>query len=224
MALAGEIPDFDRAWEYENGFYLTSHITRTSKILAHWELFKMVSDVPGAIVECGVFKGASLARFAVFRQLVGNPFSKKIIGFDTFDRYPETEFAPDKPFREHFVSEAGGQSISRDNLMKVLEHKKCEQNVELVEGDICQTVPGYVEQNSNLIISLLNLDVDIYEPSVTVLEHLCPRISKGGILIVDDYGTFPGQTKAVDDYFTQMGVEAKISKFPFCMTPCYVVI
>ena len=45
----------------------------------------MTMDVPGAIVECGVFKGTSLARFAMFRELFGNTFSKKIIGFDIFN-------------------------------------------------------------------------------------------------------------------------------------------
>lgn len=174
--MANGLPDFDRAWEYENGFHLTSHITRISKILAHWELFKMTADIPGAVVECGVFKGSSLARFASFRALTGNPFSKRIIGFDSFGEYPETEFDLDLPFRERFISEAGSQSISKDDLLEVLAHKKCEQNVELVAGDICQTVPTYVEQNPQLKISLLNLDVDIYEPSVTVLDRLYPHI------------------------------------------------
>jgi len=219
-----QLPDFEKAWEYENGFHLTCDISRISKILAHWELFRMVHDVPGAIVECGVFKGASLARFAAFRQLLGNPFSKKIIGFDTFGKYPDTSFTDDKPFRQRFVQGAGEQSISTEQLMTVLEHKKCEQNVELVAGDICDTVPGYVEQNSQLKISLLNLDTDIYEPAVTILEHLYPRIVKGGILIIDDYGTFPGETKAVDEFLVKEKPGLTIRKLPFCMTPCYIVI
>ena len=140
-----QLPDFEKAWDYENGFHLTCDISRISKILAQWELFRMVQDVPGDIVECGVFKGASLARFAAFRQLLGNPFSKKIIGFDIFGKYPETSFTDDKPFRQRFVQGAGEQSISVEQLMTVLEHKKCEQNVELVAGNICDTVPRYVE-------------------------------------------------------------------------------
>ena len=219
-----QLPDFERAWDYENAFHLTCDSTRISKILAQWELFRMVWDVPGAILECGVFKGASLARFAAFRQLVGPPFSKKIIGFDTFERYPETGFPDDKPFRERFVQAAGEQSISLNQLMKVLEHKKCEQNVELVAGDICETVPKYVEQKPQLKISLLNLDTDIYEPAVTILEHLYPHIVKGGILIVDDYGTFPGETKAVDEYIVKKNLNVTIRKFPFRMTPCYIVV
>ena len=72
------------------------------------------------------------------------------------------------------------------------------QSVELVPGDITLTVPEYVKAKPELRISLLNLDTDIYEPAVTILDHLFPRIVRGGILILDDYGTFPGETKAVD--------------------------
>lgn len=219
-----QLPDFEKAWEYENAFYLTCDITRIGKILAQWELCKMAWDIPGAIVECGVFKGASLARFAAFRQLLENSFSKKIIGFDTFERYPETSFADDKPFRQHFVQEAGEQSISIEQLLKVFKHKKCEQNIELVAGDICETVPKYVEQNPQLKISLLNLDTDLYEPAVTILEHLYPHIMKGGILILDDYGVFPGETKAVDEYLTKEKLNLAIRKFSYRATPCYIVV
>lgn len=216
-----QLPDFNRAFDYENGFYLSCDITRISKILANYELFKMVLDVPGAIVECGIFKGVSLARFAMFRELFGNPYSKKIIGFDVFDTFPITNFDADKLFRKRFIEAAGKDSISVEQMMEVLEHKRCDQFVELVKGDICETVPKYVEENPNLKISLLNLDTDIYEPAVTILEHFYPRVQKGGILILDDYGVFPGETKAVDDYFQDRPV--KIRKFPFCMTPSYII-
>ena len=105
--------------------------------------------------------------------------------------------------------------------MQVLKHKGLDKFVELVEGDITKTVPDHVKVNPALRISLLNFDTDIYEPSVMISEHLYPRIVKGSILIIDDYGTFPGETQAVDEYFKDKNV--KIQKLPFCMTPCYVV-
>jgi len=49
-----DLPDFNNAFEYENNFYLSCDINRISKILAHYEIYKMIKDVPGAIVECGV--------------------------------------------------------------------------------------------------------------------------------------------------------------------------
>lgn len=215
------LPNFDETFEYENNFYLSCDITRISKILSHYELFKKVSTVPGAIVECGVFKGISLSRFAMFRNLFGNPFSKKIIGFDTFDTFPQTMYEPDKKLREKFINEAGKLSISVEQMTKVLEHKGCNKFVELIPGDICETIPIYVKEHPELKISLLNLDVDIYEPSIVVLDCLYPRVEKGGIILLDDYGVFPGETKAVDDYFKDKDV--LIQKLQFSMTPCYII-
>jgi len=216
-----KLPDFSKSFEYENSFYLSCDITRISKIIAHYELYKMTLSLAGAIVECGVFKGASLVRFAVFRELLQNPFSKKIIAFDTFSKFPESNFANDKRLRQRFVDEAGDESISKEQLWKVLNNKGINKSIELIEGNIIDTVPSYLEEHPELRISLLNLDTDIYEPAVTILEELYPRIVRGGVLLLDDYGTFPGETKAVDEYFKNMDV--KIRKFLFCMTPCYIV-
>ncbi|MGK2963102.1 MAG: TylF/MycF/NovP-related O-methyltransferase [Gemmatimonadaceae bacterium] len=216
-----ELPDFSKDFLWENNFYLSCDITRISKIVAHYELFRMTQGLAGEIVECGVFKGASLARFAAFREIFGSPFSRKVIGFDTFGSFPETAFGQDFKRRDGFIAAAGDQSISVEQMQEVLEHKGCARFVELVPGDITKTVPAYVAEHPELRISLLNLDTDIYEPAVTILEHLFPLIVPGGILVLDDYGVFPGETKAVDDYFRGRAVE--IRKFPFCMTPCFVV-
>ena len=216
-----ELPNFEKAFEYENNFYLSCDITRISKILSHYEIYKMIKEIPGEIVECGVFKGASYLRFAMFREVFGNPFSKKIIGFDTFGKFPETSFQDDEKTRNQFIDSAGADSISKEQLLKILNHKGLNKHIDLIEGDITETVPAYVKANPELKISLLNLDTDIYEPAVTILEHLYPKITKGGILMLDDYGTHPGETKAVDDYFHNKDVEIK--KFSFAMTPCYIV-
>ncbi|MFJ3388323.1 TylF/MycF/NovP-related O-methyltransferase [Lysinibacillus sp. NPDC086135] len=216
-----KLPDFDMSFEYENNFYLSCDITRMSKVLAHYELYKQVIDLPGEIVECGVFKGASFSRFAMFRELLSNPYSKRMIAFDMFGGFPETSYEEDKKLRERFIQEAGAESISTNQLMKVLEHKRVERNIELIEGDITKTVPEYVNKHPELKLSLINLDTDIYEPAVTILENLYPKLVNGGILILDDYGTFPGETKAVDEYFKDKNIEIK--KFPFAMTPCYII-
>ena len=216
-----QLPDFAKAWEYENNFYLSCDMTRVSKVISHWELFQMASHLPGTIVECGVFKGASLTRFATFRDLTGNPFGRKIIGFDIFGRFPDTAYADDVAPRQRFVDAAGEESIGVEQLRQVLEHKGVGRNVELVQGDITQTVPRYVADHPELKIALLNLDTDIYEPARVILEHLWPRIVPGGVLVLDDYGTFPGETQAVDEYFANTSIE--IRKFSYAMTPCYMV-
>lgn len=216
-----ELPDNKLTFEYENGFYLTCAPSRIGKLIAHYELYKSIRHVPGAIVECGVYKGTSLARFAMFRHLYEKQHIRKIIAFDTFDTFPETSFEEDILLRENFINDSGNQSISKDQMLKILDDKNCNENIELINGDICQTVPKFVENSPDLKIALLNLDVDIYEPSVVILEHLFPFLVKGGVLILDDYGTFPGETKAVDEYFNGQSIEIK--KFSFCDTPRYII-
>ncbi|MDQ3019419.1 MAG: TylF/MycF family methyltransferase [Bacteroidota bacterium] len=216
-----ELPDFSKTYDYENYFYWTCVNQRIDKFIAHYELYKMSKDVEGAIVECGVFKGASLIRFATFRHLLSNPDTKKIIGFDSFADFPQSDFEPDKKMRDKFVDESGGRSISIEQLLHVLKFKDCDKNIELVAGDITETIPEYIKKNPELKISLLNLDVDIYEPSVTILEHLYPRLQTGGILILDDYNVYPGETKAVDEYFKNKKVNIK--KFSLNKAPSYLV-
>lgn len=216
-----KLPTFSKSFEYENNFVLSCDSTRIGKIIAQYELYKMSAELPGAIVECGVFKGNSLCKFAMFRDLFGNRFSKKIIGFDIFGKFPQTKFADDKKSRKKFIVEAGIQGISKEQLLEVLKHKNADTLVELVKGDITRTVPRYVKDHPELRISLLNIDVDIYEPAVTILKHLFPRVVPGGIVLLDDYGVFPGETKAVEEYFSSQNVQIK--KLPYSMTPSYII-
>ncbi|MBD2703681.1 class I SAM-dependent methyltransferase [Spirosoma sp. BT702] len=217
-----QLPDFSRSFEYENNYYWSSDVNRMAKVMAHYELYKQTIDVPGAIVECGVFKGASLIRLATFRQLLNNPAAKKIIGFDAFGPFPETEFADDKAWREKFISDSGDEGIDTEQLMTVLHHKGIGQNVDLVQGDVCQTIPSYLEKHPELRISLLNIDVDVYEPTKAVLEHLYDRVLPGGVIMLDDYANvFPGANAAVEEFFKDKSVEIK--RFPYAVTPCYLV-
>ncbi|MBC8152070.1 MAG: class I SAM-dependent methyltransferase [Bacteroidetes bacterium] len=217
-----QLPDFAKAFEYENNFYHASDVNRLAKVMAHYDLYRMTVDLPGAIVECGVFKGSSLIRFATFRQLLSNPSAKKIIGFDVFGEFPETEFDADKKWREKFITDSGEQGIGKDQLMDVLRHKGIAQNVELIQGDVCQTLPEYVLAHPELRISLLNIDVDVYEPTAAALQHLYDRVVLGGVIVLDDYANvFPGANKAVEEFFADKDVQ--INRFPYAVTPCYVV-
>ena len=214
-----KLPNSKNSFEYENNFYLSCDNSRIGKLMAHYELFKMSKDKPGSIIECGVFKGVSLIRFASFRDLL-NKKSKKIIGFDTFGTFPETKFLKDQKLRKKFIRDAGKSGISKNQLLHILRQKKLKR-IELVQGDITETIPEYLKKNPKLKISFLNLDTDIYEPAITILEYLYPRIVKGGILALDDYRVFPGETKAVDEYFAKKNI--KIHKFAFSKTPHYII-
>lgn len=212
--------DISKKWDYENGFYLTCETSRIGKILNSLEIYKKIVDIPGDILEFGVYKGTSIVRLLSFRNLLENDFSRKIIGFDIFGKFPEKlSLSSDKQFVERF-EKAGGQGISKTELELHLD-KKGFKNYCLIEGDIIETVPEFLATNPALKISLLHIDVDVYEPTKVILENLWDKIVKGGILMLDDYGTVEGETKAVDEFFD--GQCNKIYKPPFNYIPSYII-
>jgi len=210
--------DVDQQWNYENGFYLTSHITRLPKMLAHYELYKSIINLPGHIVECGVFKGASLIRFCTFREIMESPYSRKIIGFDAFGKFPDQDNINDQTFAKRFEDDAG-EGISIDELNKVFSYKGFE-NYELVKGNIVDTIPEYISNHPELKIALLHIDCDVYSPSVTILNYLFDKVVNNGLVVFDDFGTVAGETKAIDEYFS--GKDVMIEKLPIAHIPSYI--
>lgn len=216
-----ELPDIRKSFEYENGFYHSSDPSRLAKVLAHYELFKRAVTLPGVIMEFGVFKGISLIRFCILRDLLSNANAKRIIGFDIFGKFPEAKHENDHKHRESFVKEAGSLSISEDQLYESLKRRGLGTNVELIKGDICKTLPPYVEEHPELKIALLHVDVDLYEPTKVIMNQLYSKVVYGGIIVFDDYATFGGETKAIDEFFEDKCIN--IQKFPFSLRPCYMI-
>ena len=215
--------DFGKPFEYENGFYLTSASSRIAKSIAHFELYKKIIGLPGEIVECGVFKGTSLIRFATYREILESQFSRKIIGFDAFGKFPDkVSRSNDKEFIKHFETEAG-DGIPKDDLENILRHKHF-QNIFLVKGFIPDTFSGYFDQKPATQIALLHIDVDVYEATKACLDNLYERVVKGGIIVFDDYGQIDGATKAINEFIESVGKDNNsIQKLPYNYIPAYMV-
>ncbi len=213
--------DLNQKFDYENGFYATADPARFSKFISHLEFFKQTATVRGEVLEFGVFKGNSFFRWVKFRDLLEHTQSRKIIGFDVFGDFPEAGFEGDKKRRDAFVEETnGGKSISFEEISDLLEKQNLHKNVEIIKGDILVTLDAYLANNPHLKISLLHIDVDLYEPVKLILERLYERVSSGGIIILDDYGTFAGTNKAVDDFFDR---KAEVKKLPYSNAISYLV-
>jgi len=193
--------NFKDSFEYENNFYLSASVSRISKFVTHLDLFRKISKLRGEIIECGVFKGTSLMRWIKFRALLENPFSRKIVAFDTFQDFPKATLPDDDVIRKKFIDEAGIKSVDIKLFKKYLDKLQLNQNIELIKGDILNTAQEYVQNKPELRIAMLHVDVDLYEPTKKSLEVFFPHLVKGGIVILDDYGAFPGANKAVEEYF-----------------------
>ncbi|KUO63262.1 dTDP-6-deoxy-L-hexose 3-O-methyltransferase [bacterium BRH_c32] len=212
--------DSSKKWDYENGFYLTCDTGRIGKILNHLEIYKKILELPGDVLEFGVYKGASLVRLLSFRNLLENDKSRKVFGFDMYGKFPDSlKLESDIQFVEKFEN-AGGYGISKKELEIHLDNKGF-KNYELIEGDISKTIPEFLAKNPSIKISLLHIDVDVYEPSKIILENLWDRVVKGGILMLDDYGVVEGETKAVDEFFADQNII--INKPNFYYVPSYII-
>ncbi|GAB7021527.1 TylF/MycF/NovP-related O-methyltransferase [Salidesulfovibrio brasiliensis] len=198
---------------YENAYFLTAPAQRMGKLLAHYELFRRTVDVDGDVVEAGVFKGASLSRFAKFRTLLCP--EKRVLGFDIFGRFPrpdEEAVHGDLDALDTFVDSAGEYSISRDKLQRFLKAAGCGDNVELIKGDVIETLPRFAKDNPGWRISIANIDVDLYQPTMTALHVFYDHLTLGGILLLDDYNGFPGATSAIDEFIAERGIAGQLHR------------
>ena len=187
-----------------------------ARFLAHYEIFKKIVCVPGVIVDLGVFRGASAFTWAKLCEIFCPTDAKKTVyGFDTFAGFPSLS-PEDGPINElqdvRVGGYFGGQTVERDLLwareaMDQDRHLKHVPRIQFIKGDVCETVPAFVKEKGNgLRVALLNLDLDLYEPTKVTLEHFVPLMTTGGIIIVDEYAvdTFGGESKAVDEYFQKI--------------------
>ena len=195
-----------------------------------YEIFKKILHVHGSIVECGVAFGGGLMTFAQLSAIFEPVnYTRKIIGFDTFEGFPgltEKDLA-DVDSQAH----AGGMAVQ-----SYQELQECvslyDQNrflghlpkVELIKGDILTTLPEYLKQNPHTVVSLLYLDLDLYEPTKAALEHLLPRMPKGSVIVFDEvaHPDWPGETLAV---LEQVGINRlRIERFSFDSVRSYAVL
>jgi hypothetical protein len=207
-------------WDYENGFYWFSPKSRLNKILAHYELYKTIVSIPGHIFELGVYKGASLVRFATLRDSLENDFSRKIVGFDAFGAFPTSQLQVDDDleFIERFKA-AGGHGLSDVEVAGILDSKGFE-NFNLVRGNVFDTLPEYLSENPETRIALLHLDMDVKEPTDFALELLYERVVPGGIIVFDDYNAVAGETISVDEFLSKHHL--KLEKLSFYNVPAFV--
>ena len=179
-------------WDAENNFYQFVDKSRLIKFLNHFKLLEKTRSISGDILECGVLKGNSIIRFAIFRDYL-NLKKKKVIGFDNFGSFPKSYlkkddskiFIQEKKFAEiHDKNTGFGHSIQK--MKTILKNKKI-RNFKLIKGDVFKTLDNFIKTNKKLKISFLHLDLDVYAPTIYILRKLYKYISKNGVILIDDF-------------------------------------
>ena len=177
-------------------------IERLKKIIVRYELFKKSLKIPGDIIECGVFKGTGHIFWLKLLEIFDHNSLKKVIGFDTFSSFPKSTLNFEKEGARKFLSESKFSKNSMNQINKKIKKAGLIKRSELIKGDIIKTSETYINKNRGFRISLLHLDLDTYEGTKHALKNFFPLVSKGGVVVFDEYGSRGwGESEAVDEYF-----------------------
>jgi hypothetical protein len=198
-------------------------MTSPERVFALCEAVKYIHEqnIEGDIVECGVWKGGSMMAVAESLLSLGES-TRDLYLFDTYEG-----MAP--PTGEDV--DIGG--VTAESLLKQSDKMKedsvwCCASLEMVRSAVngvgypvekIHFVKGMVEQTIPFAapdkIALLRLDTDWYESTRHEMEHLFPRLVKGGVLIIDDYGHWQGARKAIDEYFVKNKVKILLNRIDY---------
>ena len=197
-----------------------------ARFLNRYEMFKKILDVHGSIIEFGVYKGAGAFSWLHFSSVL-EPYNirRKIIGFDTFAGFPGIS---EKDSPTNAKGDLGDTSY--DELVKIANIQQ--ENIavphvprmELIKGDICETLPSFLKKNPHVIAALVYMDVDIYKPTKAILEMIVKRVPKGGIIAFDQLNDERdhGETVAL---LEQININNhQLRRNYFDSFPCYMVM
>jgi O-methyltransferase len=203
--------------DYDEAAKETITVVRPRTMTSSEKLFGLISavrhvvkhDIPGDIVECGVWRGGSMQ--AVARTLAETgTVDRHLYLFDTFEGMPApTEVDRRYDGRSAAVMLADAKRTAPVWAVASLEDVQAgmaevgypAERIHYVKGRVEDTVPREAPER----IAILRLDTDWYESTRHELEHLYPRLTSGGILIVDDYGWWQGSRTAVDEFLEESG-------------------
>ncbi|WP_428264820.1 TylF/MycF/NovP-related O-methyltransferase [Haliangium sp.] len=182
-------------------------------------------DIPGAFVECGVWRGGNPLLMVLTLQALGVD-DRELYLYDAFDAtWPDPDpadgttsgmdheqlLANNRELRRR--AEEDDDGVRRECSVEVVRQRLVETGypsarIHLIQGYVEQTLPARAPERA----ALLRLDTDLYRSTKHELETLYPRLSGGGVLIVDDYPTHTGATQAVDEYFQASGRRIFLSR------------
>lgn len=184
------------------------------RTLFHYDMFKKTKMVEGDIVEVGVAAGGTIAFLNNLSLQFG--VNKKLYGFDSFEGFSEPSEEDGVYFKNKFSILKNSYSkftldVVKKNLNDWCGPNDKVKNIKLIKGYIPESLSEYNGRN----VSLMNVDVDIYQPTLDSLRFFWPMLQKGGIMMLDEYDfgrdleKWPGAKIAVDEFCEEVQIEVQ---------------
>ncbi len=216
-------PDDAQMWDAFNRFHYLCDTHRFQKLLARADLLRRVADVPGNIVDAGTFKGVSTIQMAHFLQIYQPHGKAKVVSFDTF----EAKF-PRARKDEAASAERHGKLFEETAYVQIgeaVERLGLTSRVELIKGDITETLPTYLAERPGFRISLLHCDLDVYAATKSLLETAWPRVVMGGVVVFDQYAVDAwGESDAADEFLAGLDNPPQLKMFERTPTPTAYIV
>jgi hypothetical protein len=196
--------------------------------LVRYELFKMIREVAGSVLEFGVMNGQGLMSMAQFSAILEPAnVTREVIGFDTFEGFPSVSAQDGVASivkQGGFKVEGAYQRLQRATQLydanRFIGHVP---KVQLVKGDVIHTLPEYLAHNPHTIAAMVYMDLDLYVPTKFVLEQIMDRVPSGAIVAFDElnHRSFPGETVAL---LETLGIgTVALKRMPFCSRISYFI-
>ena len=212
------------------GLFLTRQ--NFSRLLFVKHLYEQIINIQGDLVEFGVRWGQNLAAFSALRGIL-EPYnhSRRLVGFDTFEGFPEGRGGVGPEDGSRWC--AGDYAVAqgwRETLDGILEFHNWNNPIshipkhELVAGDVVKTLPEYLSRHPEMVVALAYFDLDLYAPTRASLEAILPHVPRGGILVFDELNSreFPGETRAVREVLDLR--DCTLRRFALEPSPTYIVL
>lgn len=188
-----------------------------STFIKNLELCSKFKHIKGNIIECGVWRGGMIAAIA---ELLGN--ERKYYLFDSFEGLPEVQEIDGISAKKWQEDKEGSTYFENCKAEMTYAEKAMElaeiTNYEIVKGWFADTLPKF---NTNEEIAILRLDGDWYDSITHCLNYLYPFVSKGGLIILDDYYLWDGCSRAVHNYLSSHNLTDRI--YQLDNNNCYIL-
>ena len=203
---------------------------RMTMMLSKYEIMKQLLDVQGSIIELGVQWGSGLFEWAQLSEILEpRNYQRTIHGFDTFSGFESITEKDEHERKSVHLVKGGLKADVYDELQEGVKiYDLCRnlghiEKIFLHKGNAIETIPFFIKNNPQLVVSLLYLDIDLYQPTLSALEYFWPRMPKGGIIVFDELNCdkFPGETVAVHE---KLGIgNLRVKRSPFDTWISYAV-
>jgi hypothetical protein len=186
--------------------------------------YKMIDDVPGHIIELGVGPGTNAIRFGNLINLYGDKDIRMYYGFDTFEGYTKSDLES-SPYLDSEV----WTDLDPFEIRCRLEDYGVGKNTELIEGDLVERLPEWIEEGNprcrspgNLHVALLYVDCNSYRAALAGMEELYEYMSPGSIICTDQL-TQGGEIRALREFCQNNDLEFNKGSSPIAWAPYTVV-